>query len=247
MNRSVSPVNGFSVPPAAAVSNSRTDVVPTATTRPPRWRQARICATASGPIVPHSASQLVLGQRRGGDRPERARPDVQRQPAELTPCFLQASEQGFAEVQSGRGGRHRPRIPRIDRLVMLAVGLDHLAFADVRRQGDPADPFQQRKGLLVRLRARQSNCRRPAWPPSRNEMSSGPGGVEQDDRLAGAQAGRGPCRGSATVPRAWPARTAPPSARPCERGGPTAGPEPPACRSAPGNPRACSNSGKSRI
>ena len=36
MNKSVWPANGLSSPPAEAVSNMRTDVVPTATTRPPR-------------------------------------------------------------------------------------------------------------------------------------------------------------------------------------------------------------------
>ena len=52
----VSPANGRSPPSGSAtVSSRRSDVVPTATTRPPAFRVAAMAATVSGPISPNSA------------------------------------------------------------------------------------------------------------------------------------------------------------------------------------------------
>ena len=85
------------------------------------------------------------------DRPERAGPGVQRQRTEDDPIVLQAAEQRFAEVQAGGRRGDGPGPAGVDRLIMLAVGLVHLALADVGRQGDTPNTPQQGEGLLVAL------------------------------------------------------------------------------------------------
>ena len=70
-----------------------------------------------------------------------------------TPSLFQAAEERLAEVQPGGRRGDRPGPAGVDRLILPAIGLDHLALADVGRQGHAADSFQEGEGLFVALRA----------------------------------------------------------------------------------------------
>ena len=97
-----------SVPPAAAVSNSRTEVVPTAATRPPAVGQREYSRWLRPDHSPLGV-ELVFGERRGGDRPRMCpRPtcSVIRPALCLVPP---APEQGAAkEVEPRRGAATAP-------------------------------------------------------------------------------------------------------------------------------------------
>ena len=96
---------------------------------------------------------------------------------------------------------------------MPPVSTHHLAFADVGRQGDPAYPIEQARkasssesGAAIQL---PSACFAASRAKRRRFR-----GVERKSPLP-ASAGRGSCRGSATILPAWPAGTALPSVPPC--------------------------------
>ena len=58
-------------------------------------------------------------------------------------------------MQSGGWGRDRARHSGEDRLVVLAVGVDHLSLTDIGRKRHPADAIQQGIRLLGRLGSRR--------------------------------------------------------------------------------------------
>ncbi len=90
----------------------------------------------------------VFGQRFSRDRPERAGAHVQCQRAKVDPLLCQPIEQCCGEVQAGRRRRHRAGHLGVNRLVVFAIGFDHLALADVRGQRHAAHAFQQHNGIF---------------------------------------------------------------------------------------------------
>ena len=107
---SVSPAQGATRPgAAAAVSISRSAVVPTGITRPSRRvdRLGRLRADLA-PLGVHPVPLDVLDL----DRQEGPRADVQRQPRLPDPARRQLGEQRLVEVQRRRRRRHRARAGR---------------------------------------------------------------------------------------------------------------------------------------
>ena len=118
MNKSVWPVNCLSVPSAAAVSKRRTDVVPTATTRPPFCRHCVMRSAVSCRIVPHSECMRCpasVAVPIGRNVPA---PVCSVKRADSDPVFLQATEQRLAEVQPGSRRGDRPGPAGVDRLIL---------------------------------------------------------------------------------------------------------------------------------
>ena len=90
----------------------------------------------------------MVRQRVGRNRPKRAGTDVQRQRAKFHALLHQPLKEGRGEVQPGGRRRHRSRHLGVHRLIVFPIGLDHLALADVGRQGHAPYPIQQREGVF---------------------------------------------------------------------------------------------------
>src|SRR2546427_3426926 len=87
--------------------------------------------------------QHVVLDRRRLDRAEGSRTDVQRELVDLEPALAQAVQEGGGEMQAGGRRRHRPRRPRVHRLITLAILRRRRPESlDVRRQrrGSPPTP-----------------------------------------------------------------------------------------------------------
>ena len=134
--------------------------------------------------------------------------------ARSTPRAAQAREQGRREVQArGRRG-HAARLPRVDRLVALAV-LRPVRAADVGRQGHVPAALQLR-GRVARRRVERGRSRRPSGRGASSRTStSRPVGdpdaharrqppARAHERVPDVVA-RGPQQEHLRPPAAWPA------------------------------------------
>ena len=140
----------------AALSSSRSDVVPTATTRLPR---ARAAFTRRGRRVGDLAGfgmHLVVGGVVGLDRQKGSRPDMQRHEMPLDALGVERREQLRREVQPGRRRRDGALVAGKDRLVVAAVALVVRALrGDIGRQRNMPDGMQR----LVEERRRRGRSR----------------------------------------------------------------------------------------
>ena len=170
MKSRLSPANGASLPPRAAVSSARTLVVPTATTRPPRARQRSTAAHVSADTSqPFGVQLVVLDALRAHGR-ERAGADVQRQERALDAARRERVEHRRIEVQPRRRRRDGARRAREHGLVALAVrGVGRAR--DVRRQRRLAVRFEERHDVAVELDLRElAGARDDARPRAAGQL-----------------------------------------------------------------------------
>ena len=123
MKIAVSPANGRIVPSSsAALSSSRSDVVPTATIRPPFARAAFSAVRGRRGDRPPFGMHAVVGGVVGLDRQERARRRHAASPCGGRRPSHRAARTALGEMQPGGRRRDGALLAREDRLVVAPVG-----------------------------------------------------------------------------------------------------------------------------
>ena len=235
MKRSAAPRTVRSRPSAvAAHSSARVVVVPMATMRRPAARARLTAAAVSSGDLDVLRSDPVLLHVLGPEGAKRADAHVQGEEVDLGADRADAPEEIRGEVQPSGGRGDRPVVPRVHRLVPLAiVGLGRVVSGDVRGQGRQTVMVEQlehgpgrldRRPRARRLPSPRRCARAPPLPPRSPARPRGTGGPDgpahPTARRRSAAASEAPpdvrrargCRGAAPgITRLWLATTQSPS------------------------------------
>ena len=139
MKAVLSPEQGTIWPPWAAATDSRvrTEVEPTATTRPPAARVWRMRSAVAWEVGGGLGDVVALGVHAvvfdalGLDGAEGAGADVEGDEGAADAAGLEVGEEGVGEVEAGGGGGDGADLAGVDGLVAFAVEAGHLGVVGV--------------------------------------------------------------------------------------------------------------------